>query len=256
MHVTRRTLLRAGAASAVAVGTAAGTAGCSKAAGVNRMLNTALRWLGEGAGMELGASLVRAVPGKVQDAVSRLPTDKGDQVHGVYGYASEFVTATDPTADLQVAVAANYLDAPLFEDEVLSSWAVHNNVDGFIKVPAIISLGLGRFAVARKTALLPTMPLPELYARVRLEMSVNVHERIDSDEEDLGQITQRAVYQVSTFLDRNIQIEWDPNERGTEQCRLTIREGVVLKGRRPRWDYEHDFAIAPYQIWDDAPQPG
>ena len=206
--------------------------------------------------MELGASFVRTVPAMVQDAASLLPKDKGDQVHGVYGYASDFVTATDPTADLRVAVAANYVDAPLFEDEVLSSWAVHNNVEGFINVPAIVSLGLGRFAVARKTALLPSKPLPELYARVRLEMSVNVCERIDSDEEDRGLITQPALYQLSTFLDRNIQVEWAPNERRTEQCRLTIREGVVLPGRRPQWDYEHDFAIAPYQIWDDAPKPG
>jgi hypothetical protein len=214
MPVSRRTLIRAGAASAVAIGTAAGATACSKAAMATRLLKTIMGWLGEGAGLELGASLVRTAPDMVQNAAALLPADKGDQVHGVYGYASEFATATDPTADLHVAVAANYLDAPLLGDEVLSSWAVHNNVEGFIKVPAIVSLGLGRFAVARKTAL------------------------------------------VSTFLDRNIQIEWDPNERRTEQCRLTIREGVVLKGRRPQWDYEHDFAIAPYQIWDDAPKPG
>jgi hypothetical protein len=253
MHVTRRTLLRAGAATAVA-GAAAGC-GRVKAALPNRMLNTGMRWLGEGAGMEFGASLVRTVPGMVQDAAALLPKDKGDQIHGVYGYATEFVTATDPTGGLHVAVAANYLDAPFMGDEVLSSWAVHNNVTGFITVPAVISLGLGRFAVARRTALLPTMPPAEVHARVRLEMSVNVYDLLDGDG-DPGLVTTRALYQVSTFLDRNIQIEWDPNKRRSEQCRLTIREGVVLPGRRPRWDYEHDFAIAPHQIWDDAPIPG
>jgi hypothetical protein len=259
MHVTRRTVLRAGVAGAIAAGTGAGAGGCAAVApGARRLLTTVLGFLVEGAGLELGGSLVRNAPDIVRSAAAQLPTDKGEQAGSVYGYASEFVTATGPTAGLHVAVAANYVDSPPVGDEVLSSWAVHNNVDGYLTVPAVISLGLGRFAIARKDSLLSTWGekhLAEVYARVRQEMSVNVYERVDSDDEP-GLITERAVYRVSTFVDRNIEIEWDPNERRTEQCRLTIREGVVLKGRAPDWAYEHDFAIAPYQIWDDAPAPG
>lgn len=257
MHVSRRTLLRATAAGALGTGTAGAAAGCaSLAPKAFRFLKTIVGYLGEGIGLEIGSSLVQNVPDMVNKAAVLLPDDKGDQVDGAYGYATQFVTATDPTAELHVAVAANYVDSTGFGDEVLSSWAVHNNINGHIKVPAVISFGLGRFAIARKTSLLSTWGqarLPEIYARVRQEMSVNVFERIDSDE-DPGLLTEHATYRVITFLDRNIEIEWDPNKSRTEQCRLTIREGVVLKGRRPQWDYEHDFPIAPYQIWDDVPK--
>jgi hypothetical protein len=51
-------------------------------------------------------------------------------------------------------------------------------------------------------------------------------------------LTEFGAYRTVTFHNKNVEIEWDPTDRKTEQCRLTVRQGLIVKGRPADWELE------------------
>jgi hypothetical protein len=208
--------------------------------------------LAEGFGLSTGEALAGEVPEAMAALVDLLPDDKGEQVgSAVYGYASDVVDKTN----LRAAVAMNFVRSTKGEDDELTSYAVHANADGNIRVPSIVTLGVGYLAATMCDERLAALPKNQRDAdrlavqeQLRQELSINVFELIDGSE----LLNEFGVYRTVTPYSRNIEIEWDPTESRTEQCRLTVRYGVVMKGRPVAWDRTIDLNIPTYQIWDEV----
>jgi hypothetical protein len=80
--------------------------------------------------------------------------------------------------------------------------------------------------------------------------------------DDKGDRVGEAMYGVaSKVVDRtnlraaiatNFTKSGSLSDSRTEQCRLTIRYGVVMKGRSDDWERTIDLNIPTYSVWDDA----
>lgn len=249
MSIPRRTVLRAGGASLLGLGGLSATS-CSAAPAAGRFLLTVASWLGQGFGLKAGEIAAEKLPDAVNAAVSELPSDVGNKVgSAVYGFASNVVDRTN----LRVAVAANFKRSETAQSEELRSYSIHLNSDGYVHAPSVVTLGLAMLAEKKQYQILQGLSaeqqqaqLPTIQAQLRNELSINVYELVNGS--DL--LNEFGVYRTVTFYNQNVEIEWDPTDSKTEQCRLTVRQGLIIKGRSANWDLEYDINIPSYQIWD------
>jgi hypothetical protein len=245
MAVSRRTVLRGASIGLVGAG-AAFTASCAAAPLAGRFLVTVGTKLVEGFGMAIGNALVDQVPAALASIADLLPDDKGERVgEAMYGYASKVVDSTN----LRAAIATNFTKSGSLSDDELTSYAVHDNADGNICVPSVVTLGVGYLASALcAERLRGGTQKAAVQQHLREELSLNVCELIDGSE----LLNEYGKFRAVTPYARNVEIEWDPTDSATEQCRLTIRYGVVMKGRPDDWERTIDLNIPTYSVWDDA----
>jgi hypothetical protein len=246
MSLTRRALLRS--AGVAALGVPASSCAVAAPSAMTFLRTIGLK-LVEGFGMSLGEEIADGVRYLVSSAADLLPQDKGEQVgDAVVAAASEIVD----DANFKVAVAANFTSGGGMSDEQLTSYAVHLNADSEVVAPSVVTLGLtllaresldGTLEEHRKSGTQPDYPA--VHAEIRERLSINFCELIEGSE----QLNQFGVFRVLTTNRRNIEFEWDPTTSRTEQCRLTIRNGVVMKGKVD-WDHSRDIAIPSHLIWD------
>jgi|SRR3954470_3834703 hypothetical protein len=244
MAVSRRTVLR-GVSIGLVGASAASTASCAAAPLAGRFLATVGTKLLEGFGMAIGNALLDQVPAALASIADLLPDDKGDRVgEAMYGVASKVVDRTN----LRAAIATNFTKSGSLSDE-LTSYAVHDNADGSICVPSVVTLGVGYLASSLCTERLQGgTQKAAVQQQLREELSLNVCELIEGSE----LLNEYGKFRAVTPYARNVEIEWDPTDSATEQCRLTIRYGVVMKGRPDDWERTIDLNIPTYSVWDDA----
>jgi hypothetical protein len=250
MNISRRTVLRSTGAGLLALG---GTtaASCSVAPAAGRFLATVVSKLAEGFGLKAGEVAAEQLPDVVTHAIKQLPTDVGERVgSAVYGFASNVIDRTN----LRAAVAANFKLSEEFEDDKLRSYAVHLNANGYITAPAVVTLGLALLAEKERETRLKDLTekqrqanLPAIHAELRDQLSINVYELVDGSD----QLDEFGIYRTVTSYGRNIEVEWDPTDSKTEQCRLTVRRGLVIKGRPATWETQHDIHIPSQFVWGD-----
>ncbi|HEX2130005.1 MAG TPA: hypothetical protein VHH15_00490 [Actinophytocola sp.] len=246
MAIARRTLLRS--AGVAAFGLPA-TSCLGVAPGAVTFLRTVGLKLAEGFGMAVGSDIAAGVHDLVSLATEKLPQDKGERIGStVVAAASKIVD----DANFKVAVAANFKQGGGLEDEELTSYAVHLNADGEITAPSVVTLGLCLLARESLDATIADHKsngqrpnLPAIHEWIRERLSINFCEPIGGSE----RLDQFGVFRVLTTQRRNIEFEWDPTTSSTEQCRLTIRDGIVMKGLT-EWTTTRNIPIPSHLVWD------
>lgn len=247
MSLSRRTLLRS--AGVAALGVPATSCGGVVAPTAMTFLRTIGLKLVEGFGMAIGEDIAEDVLGLISSMTDLLPQDKGDRVGDtVVAAASQIVD----DANFKMAVAANFVKGGGMSDEELTSYAVHLNADNAVKAPSVVTFGLtllaresldGTLEELRKSGREPNYPA--IHAEIRERLSINFCELVKGSE----RLDQFGVFRALTTRRKNIEFEWDPTTSMTEQSRLTIRNGVVMRGKVD-WDHSRDIAIPSHLIWD------
>ena len=206
---------------------------------------TVLTNLAEGFGHTIGEAAGDKVPEAIDGVFRSLPTAYGQRVgNAVYGFASNIEDKTN----LRAAVAANFRTSADMADDELRSVAIHLNSEGYIEAPGVVTLGLALMAERERPTLAQSNPgadIATIQATLRDRFSINVFELIAGS--DL--LNKYSVHRAITTHGENVEIEWDPTDSATEQCRLTVRRGLVVKGRAPRWDSSYDINIPSYEVW-------
>jgi hypothetical protein len=214
------------------------------------------------------AALVAAGPFLEQVAVAvvaGLILDHADEAVGVLASAYDQLQRFDESKATQTIVAVS----PIIEDvaeirglvagnfvvnEKAHSRAVHVQGSGSIELPSVVTLGLALFAKRRIEVATAGLDQPSadeargmVAAQLRNELQVNILSVV-SGEDSLG---TKVLYRAITADDRNLEIEWEPTESYTEQSRLTIRRGYVLRGKDPVWEEDStvEIGIPYYKLW-------
>lgn len=242
MEISRLTLLRAGAVGASgAILPALG--GCAAAPSAAKFLTMMATKLGEAFAMTVGTMAAEEVPAVVAGAFNRLKTAGELHGQGVYGYAQNLADVTG----LRAAVAANFL-----VDGELRSYSTHINSSENVTAPSVVTFGIAQLARVHRLAREKRKPPAQhaaIQVELRAEFSINVWKLIKGDED----LNKFGVYRAITADNRNIEVEWDPTQSRTEQSRLVVKRGKVIKGMPPRWeDAQVVLGIPSHHIWDQA----
>lgn len=231
--------------------------GCSPITTVGPFLSTVARYAQRGMGFVIGEQLGEMAGSVGQDlvdlAISSLDEALEQRIGDpVFGYAQNINLAQD---GLNAFLCASFDTPP----EPFSSWrtdarAVLITNSEPVIVPAAIALGCFLYAQERIQEFLNAEAVAgenrlareaELQSWFRANKGVRVYEQISGGES----VGEDAVFRALTADDKNYEFEWRPSESLTTQTRLTIREGVVLQGRDPRWEHEVDVGIPSYKLW-------
>jgi hypothetical protein len=243
---TRRDFIRhgvgTGAVIAVAGGlslTSCGGAGIAAAGPFLKILGTAVV---QGFGMKIGDALASDMPEWLRAGFDHLQGLTAEGVNqAVLAVAPELADASQ----IRGLVAGNFVI-----DQKVHSQAVHDNNGQPVNLPSVMTLGLALLAKQKAeqlVALDPTISSDVALALMRAELQLNVAGVADG-EDSLG---SKVRYRAVTVDDRSIEVEWDPTTSNTELSRLSVRRGLVLKGKDPIWEEDSsiEIGIPSYKLW-------
>lgn len=248
--VPRRSLLALGGLAATSMASA-GLAGCSAAPGVTNFLSYLGKQVAQGFGVTAGEKIAEGSEKLVADLVAELGalTDATMTGSPLYGYATDW----DKPSPMRAMVAAAFQQG----GGPSMSWQSHSalvNSEEPVLLPSVIALGAAMFAQEELRKRLLDVAAADrkaaasrIQADLRSNYAIVVWEKIEGDGDS---ITNRATFRAITRMNRNLEVMWDPTTEKTEQSRIQIREGLVVKGVSPSWDSTYVRGIPSHLIWD------
>lgn len=256
--LSRRQFLHGSAT--IGVGTVIGGVaimGCAAPAAISAspFLATLASGLAAGLGMTWGDEIGAATTDLVGDAANYL-LQRFDHEPIATVWAS--ATNWQDVSAVRGMVAGNFSAGDESE-----SWTVYDNLDEYFQVPSVVALAIAELSKRVLNSRLPDVPPGErndknsdekvtrVIRRLRREMVIVEAERIEGS---LADLTQASTHRLVMADDQNIEVEWDPTTSRTEQSRLTVRRGRVIKGRDAIWNEQENFdlGIPSHRLWATA----
>lgn len=253
-RISRRQVLSLAGVGAVTVASVSGCAAVG-AEGIQALLsttaNSALQAFGLAIGTEIAAEASDLAKQLLGETLAQLSTAIAQQPDAlVYGYATNLKAMTP----LRTLVSGSF-QTTVNNVETWDARVTLRNGDDFVTVPPPLSLGAALFAQRELSASLEAIAAdkraaqkPSIQQALRNEYSIKVWEKISGGDT----VGEPATFRAVTTNGRNLEVEWDPTDSRTEQTRVTIREGLVLKGQDPKWSSTLEKGIPSYLLWDAA----